>query len=64
MAECGGLENRWACKRPVGSNPTLSASLKEIWRDAGVRLNRHDWKSCRGDEPLEGSNPSLSAICK
>ena len=26
MAECGGLENRWARKRPVGSNPTLSAS--------------------------------------
>ena len=25
VAECGGLENRWACKRPVGSNPTLSA---------------------------------------
>ena len=27
MADCGGLENRWACKRPVGSNPTLSAMI-------------------------------------
>ena len=25
MAESGGLENRWTCKRPVGSNPTPSA---------------------------------------
>jgi hypothetical protein len=23
--ESGGLENRWACKRPVGSNPTPAA---------------------------------------
>jgi hypothetical protein len=22
----GGLENRWTCKRPVGSNPTSSAN--------------------------------------
>ncbi len=27
MADCGGLENRWARKRPVGSNPTLSAII-------------------------------------
>jgi hypothetical protein len=27
VADCGGLENRWACKRPVGSNPTLSAMI-------------------------------------
>ena len=25
--ESGGLENRWACKRPVGSNPTPAAFL-------------------------------------
>ena len=25
MVECTGLENRRACKRTVGSNPTLSA---------------------------------------
>ena len=25
MAESGGLENRWAFTRPVGSNPTPSA---------------------------------------
>ena len=24
------------------------------------RLKEHDWKSCVGDEPTEGSNPSLS----
>ena len=24
--ERGGLENRWACKRPVGSNPTPAAT--------------------------------------
>ena len=25
MDECGGLENRWSRKAPVGSNPTPSA---------------------------------------
>ena len=27
VVECTGLENRRACKRTVGSNPTLSASI-------------------------------------
>ena len=25
MVECDGLENRWTCKRPQGSNPCLPA---------------------------------------
>ena len=28
MADRGGLENRCACERTVGSNPTLSATFK------------------------------------
>ena len=30
MVECTGLENRRACKRTVGSNPTLSAILQRF----------------------------------
>ncbi len=30
VADRGGLENRCACKRTVGSNPTLSANSHEI----------------------------------
>ena len=28
--ECAGLENRWARKGPVGSNPTSSASKSQV----------------------------------
>ena len=31
MAESGGLENRWAFTRPVGSNPTPSATILISW---------------------------------
>ena len=37
MADCGGLENRWARKCPVGSNPTLSA-IKKIKRGEMLEL--------------------------
>ena len=30
--ESGGLENRWACKRPVGSNPTPAATIASTAR--------------------------------
>ena len=54
MVDCGGLENRWACKRPVGSNPTLSAILSydisylECF-ECVSRLASRDWKaySCK-----------------
>ena len=32
MVEGDGLENRWACKRLVGSNPTLSARCERLTR--------------------------------
>ena len=69
MVEWGGLENRCGCKVTVGSNPTLSASIKA--RSIGSRFDR------RGDRVVEGarleivcsvysatvgSNPTLSAM--
>ena len=37
MVDWGGLENRCACKRTVGSNPTLSANfpVKRVLRPFG-----------------------------
>ena len=32
-----------------------------IWRSRLVRPRAHDWKSCRCQKHLEGSNPSFSA---
>ena len=29
MVDCSGLENRRGCKLTVGSNPTLSATLRQ-----------------------------------
>ena len=40
--ERGGLENRWACKRLVGSNPTPAARLGSI---AALALRHHDDRS-------------------
>ena len=74
MVERGGLENRCGRLVTVGSNPTLSASrneadslvVKELASlPAGEMAEwskAHDWKSCVGRSPTEGSNPSLSAM--
>ena len=37
------LENRWACKRPVGSNPTPADSERETTAEAG---EKNDESSC------------------
>ncbi len=41
----------------VGSNPTCGA----IYGELSEWSKEHDWKSCRRDERLKGSNPLLSA---
>ena len=55
--ERGGLENRWACKRPVGSNPTPAVSARTAAGD-GVGSGRASTAGrvdrvavARGDEP-------------
>ncbi len=62
MVDCGGLENRWACKRPVGSNPTPSASRsfalqtkKESFRTIVELPRQHVYELCfiiRFDIPI------------
>ncbi len=32
-----------------------------MWRSRVARSSAHDWKSCNGQKPFEGSNPSFSA---
>ena len=52
MADCDGLENRCACKRTVGSNPTLSAILSPkalilpAYFDFGV-IYPHSYPHCK-----------------
>ena len=38
--ECGGLENRWARKRPGGSNPSPSASSRKALTGAGLSVTK------------------------
>jgi hypothetical protein len=40
-------------------DPKATASL---WGEVAERPNALAWKASRGDEPLEGSNPSLSVL--
>src|SRR5580704_7166982 len=44
-----------SAQRPIGAADWARGEVAE-------RLNVLAWKASRGDEPLEGSNPSLSAI--
>ena len=37
------------------------AQFEQLWRSRVARSSAHDWKSCRGQKLLEGSNPSSSA---
>jgi outer membrane protein W len=71
VVERGGLENRWALRCPVGSNPTLSARYYvasddnqiqpyDMRRGAGVDEQAALEMQCRGDSTV-GSNPTLSA---
>ena len=57
MDECDSLENCYIGNGIVGSNPTPSASL-ERWLSG---LKRSPAKRVGDENPLEGSNPSLSA---
>ena len=57
-AQGSGLLNRDARKASVGSNPTPSVSRGSV----SERLKEHDWKSCGGQKPLVGSNPTRSAV--
>ena len=34
---------------------------RKTWRSRVARSSAHDWKSCNGKKPFEGSNPSFSA---
>ena len=43
MGNRESLENRWACKRPVGSNPTPADSERETTAEAG---EKNDESSC------------------
>ena len=47
MVDCGGLENRWACKGPEGSNPSHPVSFPLV-----VIGNISDF-----DSDVQGSNP-------
>ena len=62
MVERGGLENRcgYCGHRGFESHPLrhIQARRGEMTEWSKV----HDWKSCVGQPPTEGSNPSLSAI--
>ena len=35
--------------------------FEQLWRSRVARSSAHDWKSCNGQKPFEGSNPSFSA---
>ena len=39
----------------------VKADKHTIWRSRVVRPSAYDWKSCRPQKGLEGSNPSFSA---
>ena len=60
MVESGGLENRWACKRLVGSNPTLSAKVAPVCRGARV-LRPDDYAPVEPDVEPDGLAGSGSA---
>ena len=41
---------------------TSYSSFRPLWRSRLAWSRAHDWKSCRRQKRLEGSNPSFSAI--
>ena len=56
MAESGGLENRYTRKRIEGSNPSLSATMREARAERATKklpgevsewLKEHGWKPCK-----------------
>ena len=48
-------------KQAVFGKQNIVSLLSKLWRSRLAWSRAHDWKSCNGQKPFEGSNPSFSA---
>ncbi len=49
------------CRAKARDNSIPWNDPRPVRRSRVARSSAHDWKSCNGDKPFEGSNPSFSA---